>query len=330
MAEGQSRSDVISGLGPPARPAWTAAETLAAAASVLWLVVVLVVSNLPSVFGSADDPLRPVMVTVTILMPIALIWIAARAARAARDTADDVRRLNFALSSLRQSMLADRQARAIGAAPPPPKGEGPAPLPAGGQVRVQPRPPGPAAPLLHATDAPTVSEDQPSLALGGEADDDNTALSPADFIRALHFPNDVGDEAGFAALRLALRDRRTRQLIQASQDVLTLLSQDGIYMDDLASDRSRPELWRRFARGERGGAISGLGAAQDRDSVGIAMGRLREDAVFRDAVHHFLRLFDRHLSAFEPLATDEDLVHLAETRTARAFTLLGRVAGIFD
>ena len=29
------------------------------------------------------------------------------------------------------------------------------------------------------------------------------------------------------------RDRNASQLVQASQDVLTLLSQDGIYMDDL-------------------------------------------------------------------------------------------------
>ena len=118
--------------------------------------------------------------------------------------------------------------------------------------------------------------------------------------------------------------------MQSSQDVLTLLSQDGIYMDDLRPDRSRPEVWRRFARGERGRAVAGLGGVRDRSSLALATGRMREDTVFRDSAHHFLRLFDKMLAGFEPDATDEDLVALAETRTARAFMLLGRVAGTFD
>jgi hypothetical protein len=57
---------------------------------------------------------------------------------------------------------------------------------------------------------------------------------------------------------------------------------------------------------------------------------MREDTIFRDAAHHFLRLFDRMLAEFEPEATDEEIAILAETRTARAFMLLGRVTGIFD
>jgi hypothetical protein len=315
MAEAQSRSDAVPGLGAPPRPFWTGTETLATGASVLWLLVALIVPWLAGGLASASDPLRPVIVAVSVLAPVALIWVAARAARAAREAADDIRRLNFALASLRQSMLADRQARAIGAA-----------APARGPSAAAPS----TAAAARPADPATATEAQASLALDAEAEEAGPDLSHAELIRALHFPDDASDEAGFAALRLALRDRRTRQLIQASQDVLTLLSQDGIYVDDLASDPSRPDIWRRFARGERGGAVAGLGTTQDRDSVAIATNRLREDAVFRDAVHHFLRLFDRRLTAFEPEASDEEIMRLADTRTARAFTLLGRVAGIFD
>ena len=57
---------------------------------------------------------------------------------------------------------------------------------------------------------------------------------------------------------------------------------------------------------------------------------MREDVVFRDAAHHFLRSFDRTFAAFEPTATDEDVSQLADTRTARAFMLFGRVTGTFD
>lgn len=175
-----------------------------------------------------------------------------------------------------------------------------------------------------------VSEEEPSLALGTPADDLRVPLSVADFIRALQFPENPDDKIGFRALRLALEDRTTAKLIRAAQDVLTLLSQEGIYMDDLKPDRARPEVWRRFASGERGRSVAALGGIRDRSSLALTAGRMREDTVFRDAGHHFLRCFDKTFAAFEPNASDEELSDLAETRTARAFMLFGRVTGTFD
>jgi hypothetical protein len=43
-----------------------------------------------------------------------------------------------------------------------------------------------------------------------------------------------------------------------------------------------------------------------------------------------LRQFDKTFSDFERNASDQEVADLAETRTARAFMLLGRVAGTFD
>ena len=174
------------------------------------------------------------------------------------------------------------------------------------------------------------AEEQPGLALGTPAEDMRAPLSVADFIKALQFPENPDDKDGFRALRLALEDRTTAKLIRAAQDVLTLLSQEGIYMDDLRPDRARPELWRRFAAGERGRTIAALGGIRDRSSLALTASRMREDAVFRDAGHHFLRTFDKTFAAFEPNASDEKLADLAETRTARAFMLFGRVTGTFD
>ncbi len=173
-------------------------------------------------------------------------------------------------------------------------------------------------------------EEQPGLALGTPAEDLRAPLSVADFIRALQFPESSDDKEGFRALRLALEDRTVAKLIRAAQDVLTLLSQEGIYMDDLKPDRTRPELWRKFATGERGRSIAALGGVRDRSSLALTAGRMREDPVFRDAGHHFLRTFDRTFAAFEAQASDADLADLSETRTARAFMLLGRVTGTFD
>ena len=172
-------------------------------------------------------------------------------------------------------------------------------------------------------------DDQPALALGTQADDIAQPLSSEDFIRALNFPETAEDEAGFASLRRALKNRASAQLIQAAQDVLTLLSQDGIYMDDLIPDRARPEIWRQFGQGVRGRSIAALGGIRDRSSLALASGRMKQDPIFRDAAHHFLRLFDKTFARFEGDASDEDIARLAETRTARAFRLLGRVAGTF-
>jgi hypothetical protein len=149
-----------------------------------------------------------------------------------------------------------------------------------------------------------------------------------------HFRRMLGTSATlkqqYEALRRALDDRAMAKLVRAAQDVLTLLAEDGIYMDDLKPDRARPELWRRFAGGERGKGISALGGVRDRSSLALTAGRMRQDTIFRDAAHHFLRQFDRTLQEFEKNCTDHELAELAETRTARAFMLLGRVTGIFD
>ena len=76
--------------------------------------------------------------------------------------------------------------------------------------------------------APATGDDQPKLALGTTAEEISPPISKPDLVRALNFPDTEGDEVGFAALRRALKDRTAKQLIQPSQDVLTLLSQDGI------------------------------------------------------------------------------------------------------
>ncbi|MDZ7905389.1 MAG: hypothetical protein U5N55_06185 [Cypionkella sp.] len=172
--------------------------------------------------------------------------------------------------------------------------------------------------------------EEPPLALGQPAQDVGAPLSVEDFIRAMNFPDGPEDSAGFAAMRAALANRDIAKLIRAAQDVLKLLAQDGIYMDDLKHDPAAADPWRRFARGQRGQAVSALGGVRDRSALALSVGRLRNDPVFRDAAHHFLRAFDRCLTEFEQGADDADLAALAKTRTARAFMLLGRVLGTFD
>lgn len=177
---------------------------------------------------------------------------------------------------------------------------------------------------------PGQQDPQALLALAGFEATPSDALDPATLVRALHFPEDEHDTDGFTALRRALADARVAPLIKAAQDVLTRLAEEGIYMDDLRPDRARPDFWRAFAQGTRGALVAPLGGIRDRSCLALSSGRMRSDPEFRAAAHLFLREFDKVLSAFEPTADDAQIAALSDTRSARAFMLLGRVNGVFS
>lgn len=278
--------------------------------SVLWVIVVAVLFwLLPS--GDAVGGLRHVVMVLVMFVPVGMGAIILVAARSARALEVEIYRLQRAVDGLRQP-------------PPTPQTQAVA-RPAAPQQPAAARPVPASAPKARA-----LPVEQPALALGPSPEDDSPPLDSPDLIRALNFPDNEDDTEGFAALRRALRDRTARHLVQASQDVLTLLSQDGIYMDDLRPEAPDADLWRRFAKGERGHTMAPVGAVREQEALAIVSARMREDAVFRDAGHHFLRRFDLVLVGFEPEASDTDLRALAETRTARAFMLLGRASRIFD
>lgn len=321
-------------------PGIHASDVIGIVLSLVWIALIAGFFLFGGDITGNSSTLGLVMLLVAAVLPVALIWVAAVTARHARAMRDEARRLQSMLDALRQSYLAQAQG-----APGRPSVERKLDEIAAAQRQTESviatfasrRDPAAVVPSTDRMAAPTVpdaglakAEDQPGLALGSSNDDANTPVSVADFIKALNFPDTAEDKAGFQALRRALADRSLSRLVRASQDVLTLLSQDGIYMDDLRPDRARPEVWRRFAAGERGRTVAGLGGVRDRTSLALSAGRMRQDTIFRDAAHHFLRQFDKTFAEFEKNATDPDVAELAETRTARAFMLLGRVTGIFD
>jgi len=273
-----------------------------------------------------------VMTLMMVFLPIAVIWVAVTTLRSVQELRAEAARLQSTVETMRATWVQsqvqpsvekkleeiERSARTTETVLATFTSRRDTSLAAGGERK----------PAL--AGRPATVDDQPALALGTPAEDLRPPLSIADFVRALQFPESPEDKEGFRALRLALEDRKVAKLIRAAQDVLTLLAQEGIYMDDLKPDRARPELWRSFAEGARGGAVSGLGGIRDRSSLALTAGRMREDPVFRDAAHHFLRTFDKTFAEFEKNASDAELIALADSRTARAFMLFGRVAGVFD
>ena len=312
----------------------SATEWVAIALCVVW------VSAVAAYIWKAPPGVAPLGLVLTLLvvfLPLALIWVAAVTLRSVHALRHEAARLQATVEAMRAAYVAGQQG---GMKPSVEKKlneiaqatrqtetalasftsrrDGALVVPSADRKAAM------AAPR------PDPTAEQPALALGTPAEALHPPLSNADFIRALQFPESPDDKDGFRSLRAALEDRNAAKLIRAAQDVLTLLSQEGIYMDDLKPDRARPELWRRFAMGERGRSVAALGGVRDRSCLALAAGRMREDDIFKDAAHHFLRSFDKVFQEFEKTASDSDLTDLAETRTVRAFMLLGRVTGVFD
>jgi hypothetical protein len=312
----------------------TGIEIIAIALSLVWLAGVAMFFWSTSGTGTASS-LEWAMTVMAIVMPIALIWVAASTARTAKIMREEAARLQSSIDAMRAAYV-EQQQRAASEIKPSVAAKldeiaasqkaAETQMATFTSLRAQQT----AERAAVVQPKPTPDAPQPTLALTSDNPIEKEPISVADFIKALNFPENEHDKEGFRTLRRALEDRSTQRLIRASQDALTLLSEDGIYMDDLRPDRARPEIWRKFATGERGRAIAALGGIHDRSSLVLTAGRMKQDPVFRDAAHHFLRHFDKTFMKFESHASDAEISHLADTRTARAFMLLGRVAGTFD
>ena len=154
-------------------------------------------------------------------------------------------------------------------------------------------------------------------------------LDWSDMLRALNFPRDEKDADGFKVLRLAKRDETAGRLLRAAEDILNLLAQDGIYMDDLSPTIAPAQDWRSFANGARGQEVSNVGGINALEAIQKITAREKNDPIFRDTSLYFLRHFDKMLRNFADGANDAQIQMLADTRTGRAFMLLGRASGMF-
>lgn len=319
----------------------SAGEGVALVLSLVWLGLVaafLMYLKPEEGFQQSSATITTVVAVVAVVMPLALIWVAAVMARSSRAIREETTQMRASLESLKNSYALQAQAAQITGAD---RVEAKLEQVEAAQKQAEEviatfsssrDPSAPPSDIKAALAMPELApEEQPSLALGTPADElTGPPISVADFIKAMDFPEDENDAEGFRALRLALRDRKLSKLVRASEDLLTLLAHDGIYMDDLRPDRAKPEVWRRFAQGERGRTVAALAGVRDRSCLALTAGRMKSDTIFRDAAHHFLRQFDKTFVEFEQNATDQEISELAETRTARAFMLLGRVSGTFD
>ena len=210
----------------PDEPSLSSTEVVAASVSLIWLLLCggyfLFLGSAAEADGSdAVDSLRFVMTLLAVFMPVALIWVAAAAARSSRIVREESRRLQIAIDALRQTYIADRQGRgsAVSSSTVEKKLNeiahmarltesrlatfstsrlAPAPQSGSGGMSAPPPP------------ATLLGDDQPALALGTNVEEVLPPLGRGELIRALNFPDTDKDEEGFSALR------RERSCLRAS------------------------------------------------------------------------------------------------------------------
>lgn len=267
------------------------------------------------------------------VLPLVLIWMAVSLARAIAELRAEADHLQRQLADLREARAA-RAPRTSSDAPQRPA-----------SASAATRPP---APARTATAAPTTSgavpRAQPTPArtepkAEARPDPRQAALSldspePVDLpietvISALNFPDGPEDAPAIAALRRALTDHETARVLRAAQDVITLLADRDVYMDELPPAPIPPEVWRRFAEGTRGNAVAALAGIEEPTALALTTATLRSDEIFRDSAHHFLRHFDVLIARLIPQMDDAQLQAMSDTRSTRAFMLIGQAAGIF-
>ena len=324
------------GPGAPGLPERRTArpERLAFALSLAWLVLVVALAYVMAGRGMPPvEMLVFVLVALAVFLPVVLIWQLVYLLRAAArmESAAQVLALQADALAQRASLAGAQAARGGALSPEGAAGSGDGEhaeraADEGGTLRFSSR--RHEAPTAGPAVAGNGGARQGALALATPSGD-GVDIGHDELIRALHFPEDEHDSDGFAALRRALGNHATAELIRSAQAVLTGLALEGIYMEQLVPEPPRPEIWRAFARGERGPVVAAMGGLRDRSCLALSAARMRSDLEFREAVHRFLRAFDRCLRAFEPDAGDDQLIRLADTRSGRAFMLLGRVSGVF-
>ena len=158
---------------------------------------------------------------------------------------------------------------------------------------------------------------------------ENNFLSWDVLLKALNFPNDENDLIGFSALNLARKNNTILQLLQVSEDFLNLLAQDGIYLDDLKIDPPSVTAWVNFVKNERNEHVKSLNCSGVDQHIKKLKMRAKSDVVFRDTALMLMRRFDKLLRDKLETAEDHQIFKISDTRSGKAFLLVGKISDAF-
>jgi len=297
--------------------------------SVLWVLgLVAYGAGYFGLFGDGVEPQGPVSLEIMIftfaaILPIALVWIGVLLLRRVAEVQRDARDLATMIKRFQAGPAGNAAARVTPASR---SGTETNAKLATLSSQMQQVEKALVAILGTQGEAVEVEEDAPQAEAPLEPDD---GMNWDELLHALNFPTDEKDKDGFRALRIAMGHRATSQCLRAAEDIMNLMSQDGIYTDDLSPEIAPAALWRSFAGGTRGEEVAAVGGIHEPTAVSKVRSRMRSDPIFRDAALHFQRQFDITLREFCAHGSDEQIEKLANTRTGRTFMLLGRVSGMF-
>ena len=148
-------------------------------------------------------------------------------------------------------------------------------------------------------------------------------------LKALHFPKDEHDLVGFSALKIARKNNTFSELLQVSEDFLNLIAQDAIYLDDLKIEPPPVEAWLSFISTNQNPNRRRLNCVGIDRQIKRLKSRIKTDTIFRDTSLMLMRRFDVLLRDHLKLANDDQIFKIAETRTGKAFLIVGKLSDSF-
>lgn len=195
-----------------------------------------------------------------------------------------------------------------------------------------------AAPAAEAFDEPSLRNplddhadaeaplDEGAAPLGGDDD----AFDWGKFVRAANFPDSEDDRETLDALYAVLADAEAAALLQSAEDTLSSLADLGLYMEDLKPQHAPVETWRSFIVNGDQRQAEDLAGVRDAHALQDVVGALDDNATFADIASRFIERYEAMLERMFAHAADPgQAVELADTRTGRAYMLVGQASGRF-
>lgn len=297
--------------------------SLAIILSALWAgfaFIVLFASQTAIDLNVDADTLRS---AVALIGPILLIWLAAAHFGSSRNTRDHIWALHSELHSLRESLQpeAQREEDAFQEEPIYPHAET--------EEHAEFEPPAETEPSTESYEPDTpLASDAESEAQPEAAEPEYAARMslPLDtLIRALSFADHEDDTEGFEAIDRAMDDEATAKLLEASQDVLHRLSALDIFVDNLTLDIAQPDVWRFHAANANKSEIATLGAVAETDVLGLVANLVEQDGQFRESAQNLVDQVNDQMMDIIGDADADQVAAFANSRTIRAFILLGNI-----
>ena len=301
--------------------------SLAIILSALWagFAIVVLFASQTATGLNVDVDADTLRDAVTLIGPILLIWLAAAYFGSSRNTRDHIWALHSELHSLRESLQpeAQREEDAFQEEPLYPHAETEEHAELESPVETEPltesyEPDPPLASDAESEAQPEVADAEPEYAA-------RMSLPLDTLIRALSFADHQDDTEGFEAIDRAMDDEATAKLLEASQDVLHRLSALDIFVDNLTLDIAQPDVWRFHAANASKSEIATLGAVAETDVLGLVANLVEQDGQFRESAQNLVDQVNDQMMDIIGDADADQVAAFANSRTIRAFILLGNI-----